>query len=80
MFIDALTPREPVPTTDPKAEHGAANPHLGTSAAEVDVHARVHGDGTACPICQLQVSNPRGAFPNPAASVIAAVGALLHLP
>jgi hypothetical protein len=65
MFIDALTPHEPVPTTKPQTEHGV-HPHLGTSSATNDLHARVHGDGTHCPICMAQINRPAGAFPNPA--------------
>lgn len=77
MFIDALTPHEPVPTTVPKPEHETSR--LGTTAAEADAHARVHGDGSTCPICRLQVSSPQGPLPNPAAAVVAAFSAALHL-
>jgi len=77
MFIDALTPHEPVASTDPKSEHGEA--HLGTSAAEVDAHARVHGDGTNCPVCKLQVSSPRGPLPNPVAAVVSAFTGVFQL-
>jgi hypothetical protein len=77
MFIDALTPREPVPTVTPQLEHGGV--HLGITAAGNDVHARVHGDGSRCPVCLGQVSSPRGAFPDPVSAVSDALGAAFHL-
>lgn len=65
MFIDALTPAEPAYTTAPKQEH-SSTPRLGTSSANVDLHMRVHGDGSACPVCQMRVINPTGSLPDPA--------------
>ncbi len=65
MFIDALTPIEPPPPTGPVSEHNGG-PKLGVSAAQADLHARVHGDGTSCPVCQLRVITATGALPLPA--------------
>lgn len=77
MFIDALTPRAPVPSTKPQAEHTSL-PRLGTSAAQADLHARVHGDGSSCPVCLLRVNAPAGPMPDPV-SARAALLAWLRL-
>lgn len=62
MFIDAHTPVEPPPPTGPVSEHNSG-PKLGISAAQFDVHARVHGDGTSCPVCQMRVIAASGPLP-----------------
>ncbi len=64
MFIDALTPAEPPPPLGPVSEHNAG-PRLGISAAQDDVHARVHGDGSNCPVCMLRVQSGAVALPVP---------------
>lgn len=69
MFIDALTPAEPPPATGPVSEHNAG-PRLGISAAQNDVHARVHGDGSACPVCLLRVQSGAVPLPLPAVDVM----------
>jgi hypothetical protein len=62
MFIDALTPAEPPPPIGPVSEHDSG-PKLGISAAQNDLHVRVHGDGTACPVCLMRVQTAQGPLP-----------------